>query len=237
MRSHFMRAAQKAGGTPGSPFTLVGSSTVGTATSGGTITAQIPDGTAAGDLILVVHAVRSTTDLNMSLADLTYTKIADLYADDGTADSNLGVHWKISNGTEATLNLPGGTGFTLQTCSVQVWRGATLVSPLDVTPTTATGIDTGIAVSPSITTVTDNALVLIAAGVMTATRTAVVTQPSGFTDLTVAAPPSGSIIARASIASKPTTLAGLVSGGSWSVSSGDSSFYSWAACTIALRPA
>lgn len=236
MRSHFLRAAQKAGDAPDSPFMLVGSSTVGTATSGGTITAQIPDGTAAGDFILVVHAARSTSDLNMSLADPTYTTIADLYANDNF-DSNLGVHWKISNGTEATLALPGGTGFTLQTCSVQVWRGADLVSPLDVTPVTATGIDTGIAVSPSIITVTDDALVLLAASVMTASITTVVTQPSGFTDLTVAATPSGSIITRASIASKPTTPAGLVSGGSWSVSGSSSSFYSWAACTLALRPA
>lgn len=235
MRSHFLRAAQKVAPVV-SPFTLVGSSTVGTATSGGTISATIPAGRQVGDFILVVHAARSSADLNMSLADPTYTTIADLYANDNQ-DSNLGVHWKISNGTETTLALPGGTGFISQTCSVQVWRGADLVSPLDVTPVTATGIDTGIAVSPSIITVTDDALVLLAASVMTANISTVVTQPSGFTDLTVAAPPSGSIIARASIASKLTTPAGLVSGGPWSVSGGNSNFYSWCACTLALRPA
>jgi hypothetical protein len=235
MRSHFLRAAQTDSG-PASPFTLIGSSTVGTATSGGTITATIPAGRMAGDFILVVHAARSSADLNMSLTDPAYTKIADLYAND-TVDSNLGVHWKISNGTEAALSLPGGAGFTNATCSVQVWRGVDLVSPLDVTPTTATGIDAGIAVNPPITTVTDGALVLVAASVMTGTSAAVVTQPSGFADLTVATTPGGSIITRASVASKLTASAGLVLGGSWSASGGDSALYSWCACTLAIRPA
>ena len=235
MRSHFLRAAQKVAPVV-NPFTLVGSSTVGTATSGGTISATIPAGRTLGDLILVVHAARSTSDLNMSLADPSYTTIADLYADD-SSDSNLGVHWKISNGTETTLALPGGTGFISQTCSVQVWRGADLVSPLDVTPTTATGIGTGIAVSPSITTVTDDALVLLAASVLTGNSATIVTPPSGFTDLTVAATPSGSIITRASVASKLAISAGLIASGSWSVSTSDNTAYSWCACTLALRPA
>lgn len=235
MRSHFLRAAQKVAPVV-SPFTLVGSSTVGIATSGGTISATIPSGRMIGDLILVVHAVRSATDLNMSLADLTYTKIADLYAND-SIDSNLGVHWKISNGTETTLALPGGTGFTSQTCSVQVWRGVNLVSPLDVTPTTAISTNSGLAVNPSITVVTDDSLVLLSASVMTNNNLSIVTQPPGFTDLTVAATPSGSIITRASIASKIVTSAGVVSGGSWAVSAADNTGYSWCACTLALRPA
>lgn len=232
MRSHFLRAAQKSAPVV-SPFTLVGSSTVGTTTSGATISATIPAARQVGDLILVVHAARSYADLNMSLADPTYTTIADLYAND-TIDANLGVHWKISDGTETTLALPGGTS-SLQTCSVQVWRGVNLVSPLDVTPVTATGINTGIAVSPSIITATDDALVLIAASVLTGSSATVVTQPSGFTDLTVAATPSGSIITRASIASKLATSAGVVSGGSWAVSTADNTGYSWCACTLALR--
>lgn len=235
MRSHFLRAAQKVAPVV-NPFTLVGSSTVGTATSGDTISATIPAGRQVGDLILVVHAARSSADLNMSLADPTYTTIADLYAND-TIDANLGVHWKISNGTETTLALPGGTGFTSQTCSVQVWRGADTSSPLDSTPATATGTNSGVATSPSISTITANSLVLVTACVMTGSYATVVTQPSGFTDLTVAATPSGSIITRASIASKLATSAGVVSGGSWAVSTADNTGYSWCACTLALRPA
>lgn len=236
MRSHFLRVAQK-GGTPVvNPFTLVGSSTVGTSTSAGTISATIPSGRMIGDFILVVHAARSGSDLNMSLADPTYTTIADLYANH-TIDANLGVHWKISNGTETTLALPGGTGVTLQTCSVQVWRGVNLVSPLDVTPTTAISTNSGLAVNPSITVVTDDSLVLLAASVMTNNNLSIVTQPPGFTDLTVAATPSGSVITRASVASKLAATAGLASGGPWAMSSADNTAYSWCACTLALRPA
>ena len=235
MRSHFLRAVQKLPPVD-NPFTLVGSSTVGTATSGATISATIPAGRMAGDFILIVHAARSTTDLNMSLSDPSYTTVADLYADDN-GDTNLGVHWKISDGTETTVALPGGAEFTLATCSVQVWRGVDLSSPLDVAPTTATGINSGIAVSPAIITGTADALVLGTASVMTGTRTTIVTPPPGFSDLSAGTTASGSIIPRAAVASKLALVTGSTPGGSWSISGGDSILYSWCACTIALRPA
>lgn len=235
MRSHFLRAAQKTGDTPESPFTLVGSSTVGTATSEGTITAQIPDGTAAGDFILVVHAVYSTSDLNMSLADLSYTMIADLYAND-TYDANLGVHWKISDGTETTLALPGGAGFRTASCSVQVWRGVDATSPLDVSPTTSTGIDTWKAVNPGITTVTPGSLVVLTAGMITGQFSNVLSPPAGYDNDVVAAPPSGFSSARAAVASKYSPSVGALSAGAWS-SLSTGAQYSWCACTLALRPA
>jgi hypothetical protein len=237
MRSHFLRAAQQVGSGPENPFTLVGSSTVGNSTSGGTITATIPAGRMAGDFILVVHAARSAANLNMLLADPTYTTIADLYSDvSGSVDANLGVHWKISNGTETTLALPGGTGFTSAACSVQVWRGADLASPLDVMQVAATGISTGKAVNPGITTVTDGCLVLAAATNFTVIPGIVVSPPLEYTNATVSSPPSGTLVPRASIASKFSGSAGATSGGVWVIGS-DSPSYSWCACTLALRPA
>lgn len=235
MRSHFLRAAQKAGDTPESPFMLVGSSTVGTATSGGTITAQIPNGTEAGDFILVVHSARSTSDLNMSLSDLSYTTVADLYAND-TYDANLGVHWKISNGTETTLDLPGGTGFIAAACAVQVWRGVDTTSPLDVTPSTATGIDTWKAVNPGITTVTPGSLVVVTASMITLQFSNALFPPAGYDNELVASPVSGFSVARAAVASKYSPSAGALLAGAWS-SPNDGAQYSWCACTLALRPA
>lgn len=236
MRSHFLRAAQKAGGTPENPFVLVGSSTVGTATSGATISVDIPDGTAAGDFILVVHAARSTSDLDMTLADGSYAKIADLYSND-TFDANLGVHWKISDGTEVSLALPGGAGFVVATCSVQVWRGADQSTPLDVVSVTSTGTNTGLAVNSSISTVSDGCVVLAAAAVMTGSSDTVITQPDGFLDATIAAYPAGaSVPTRAAVASKPAPSAGLSAGGQWTHAF-SSGLYSWCACTLALRPA
>lgn len=234
MRSHFLRAAQKAAPVV-NPFTLVASSTVGTATSDGTISATIPAGRQVGDLILVVHAARSTTDLNMSLADPTYTTIADLYAND-SFDSNLGVHWKISNGTETTLALPGGGGFTLQTCSVQVWRGVDAVSPLDVPAVFAVGTNSGRAINPPISTLTAGCLIICAAANISSTGNNLVTPPSGFTDKTVAEQTGATTITRASMASAFSASAGAVEAGGW-VTVGDSTSYSWCACTLALRPA
>lgn len=233
MRSHFLRATQKAGGAPDSPFELVGQSTAGTSTSGATISATIPDGTQAGDFILVVHTAYAITDLDMSLSDTSYNKAADLYANN-TYDANLGVHWKISDGTEAAIALPGGEGFRTAACAVQVWRGVDPMHPLDVPPVTATGVATWKAVSPDISTITPGSLVVLSVGV-TISSSATLIAPSGFSN-EVIYNSGGTISARSGMASKYSPQSGVSLGGQWDSSSVGSQF-SWAACTLALRPA
>lgn len=236
MRSRFLRAVQPAGAAPDNPFTLVGSSTVGTATSGTTISVDIPDGTAAGDFILVVHAARSSADLNMQLSDASYTTIADLYAND-SFDSNLGVHWKIADGTETSLSLPGGAGFIVATCAVQVFRGVNQSSPLDAAPVTSVGINDGQAVNPGITAASTGCLIIAAAAVMTGSGDVMVTPPDGFLAEDIAPYYEGSSFpTRAAIASKEVSAAGFAGGGVWSHAF-TSTLQSWTACTLALRPA
>lgn len=233
MRSHFLRAAQKAGDAPDSPFELVGQSTVGTSTSGATISAAIPDGTQAGDFILVVHTAYAITALDMSLSDISYNKAAELYANN-TYDSNLGVHWKISDGTEDIIALPGGSGFRTASCAIQVWRGIDPAHPLDVAPVSDAGAGTWKAISPGISTVTPGALVVLSAGV-TISSAATLVAPSGFSDETIYNS-GGTISARSAIASKYSPQSGVSLGGQWESSTSGSQF-SWCACTLALRPA
>jgi hypothetical protein len=121
-----------------------------TTLTGGTNTAP-----QAGDLVVI--AVATGSNVSSSQAVTGYTQIASLYSND-INDTNLWVGYKTMGLTpDTTVTIPAsGSTNDAQTVAIQVWRNVEYV-----TRTTATGVDTVLADPPSITTTTDNSIVLV----------------------------------------------------------------------------
>lgn len=95
----------------------------------------------AGDLVIVVTGWSHNADGNPGVNTAGYTEVADLYANDGR-DANLAVAWKIMGATPDTLvnvNANNSTSYSNVTL-VHAWRGVDQTTPMESTPTTATGI-------------------------------------------------------------------------------------------------
>ena len=187
-----------------------------------------------GDLVIV--AVGGATYSDMSIGVLTggYTEIADLYASD-SRDANLSVSWKIMGEVPDTvISIQGITGgSTYYTLAIaEVWRGVDPLSPLDVTSTTASGIDSAIPDGAGITPVTLGAEVLVV-GLGTSADTSI-TPPTGYSNAVSAVNPNG-VYSTLATASKTWSGSGEedpAAWTNWSTSTGDS----WAAVSIALKP-
>jgi len=180
----------------------------------------------SGDLVVVVAAGGGTSNASISVSSPSgFSEHADLYSNDNY-DINLGVYTKIMGETP-------DTGVTVSSMTnpytaVFVWRGVDQDNPLDATPTTATGTNSINFDPPSITTVTDNAIVVLIGG-MSFTGSAF-TPPGGYETLfgRLGEP---SIV----VCTKTKSVAGVENppAGSWAT---DSTLDSWAAVTMALRP-
>ncbi|WP_066210248.1 MULTISPECIES: DUF2807 domain-containing protein [Sphingomonadales] len=116
---------------------------------------------AAGDIVIVGYATCSTIDRAIGVNTAGYAEIAELYAND-TNDANLSVSWKIMGSTPDTTVAISATGSASDPGSVaiHVWRGVDATTPLDVTSTTATALNSWVPNPPSITPVTSGAVVL-----------------------------------------------------------------------------
>lgn len=122
-----------------------------------------PGAVQTGDLLIAVVWHASTTNNNPGIdasdtSGLTWTEVADLYAND-TADINLSVSWAIVTGTPPTAAIFTGPNNTADSggAAVYAFTGADLTTPMDVSVTTATGINTADPDDPAITPVTTGA--------------------------------------------------------------------------------
>lgn len=112
----------------------------------------------AGDIILTSITSKSTSDFSYTCTSPGYIELAELYAND-THDSNMAVYYKVADGTETTLAFSSST--FLHRISIVVVRGADTLSPIDVSITTATGINGTAETQPDVTTVTDEAGIIL----------------------------------------------------------------------------
>jgi hypothetical protein len=133
---------------------------------------------AIGDLVVFGSTNNATADRTFTAETGGWTKLFDLYAN-STYDTNFAVWYKyMSTAVDEIFAYNAGTSIQSNNI-VYVFRGVDNATPLDVTPTSSTSASTGIPDSPSITTVTDNSLV-IALGACTANGgLADLTAPSG----------------------------------------------------------
>ena len=103
-------------------------------------------GLAQDDLVIVTGGIGDDDNVNHDVIVNTtgYTEVADLFADD-TDDANVAVWYKFMGATpDTSVVVEGSTGGTDSSIAVvvMVFRGVNTTTPMDVTPTTVTGINT-----------------------------------------------------------------------------------------------
>ena len=188
-----------------------------------------------GDLVIVVTGWASTADGDPGVNTTGYTEVADLYGND-TRDANLSVNWKIMGSTPDTsvtvrgFNNAANGGATV----IHVWRNANSTTPMDVTPTTATGKNGAYPDSPSITASTSGAYVLTVGLGTGDTTPQTFTAPTGYGNAISVAGAGSTMSAIAVIASKAWT-SGAEDPGAWGGGESTTSD-SWAAASLAIKP-
>lgn len=194
-----------------------------------------------GDVVRVAVTCASTVDrTEAQLTPAGYTPAhADLYANDSN-DANLLVSYKVMGPTpDASVAIPASNATTAGVgYEIKVLRGVDPTNPLDVTPTTATGTNTGVANAPAITPATTGAWI-DAVGAAAVAAGAVFTNPAGmdtttnhFRSATITTTTNDANIAGALYSGWTSgSYDPAVFGGSTSTNTG-----SWAAVTIAWRP-
>lgn len=208
------------------------------------LTGGIGTAAAAGDLVVVTNSVGTAARapaLNIT-TPTGYTALTAQRTTATTYDTNVQTCYKIMGGTPDTSVTIPGSGNTAdgQAYTIQVFRGVDTTTPLDVTPTYATGSGVGNQFNAAaITPVTAGAWILACGGGASATGTTLYTAPSGF------ATGSGIWLSfNGADTNDGTVGAGYYTG--WTSGSYDpaavgggstNAANSWGATTIALRPA
>ena len=206
------------------------------------LTGGLASSPSAGDLVVIVIGSCGTqvADYDVKMTTSGYTEQVELFASD-TVKTNFGVFTKFMGSTPDTTAV-GASGFNGQyrVMLVQVWRGVNATTPMDVTLTSTTGTNGATVDAPSITPATPKSVVLAigsAADVLTASNAlSALTVPSGMTNFVGQdCFYTAYRVESAGIASVEWT------GGAYNPAAfGGGSTYagaSWAAATLALRPA
>jgi len=187
-----------------------------------------------GDVVFILNTIGGTTDLNLGVTAPTgYTELFDLYGND-TYDVNFSLSYKVMGSTpDTSVTCTGTTGATAVTCLAYVWRGVDTSTPLDVTSTSATGIDLAIPDAPAITPVTQGAMVLAFGG--SSGYDTAVTVPTGYSNGVHIAGTDTTNDAVSTAAAKLWSGSGAENPavwGGWTTSTNNT----WIAATVALRP-
>lgn len=200
-----------------------------------------PGGILQNDLVIVAYAIGDNDNLNFDMAVVTagYTEVADLFADD-TQECNLGVFWKVMGATPDTSVTVDGLGGTDAAVAavVMIFRGVNTTTPMDVTPTTATAINTMHPNPPSIDHLNPSGLWTVIAGASghTLAGTGTYTFPTGYTTDAIdrGADDTSDVTVGMGYRTNP---ADPEDPGVMTHSGTDSTAFAWCATTLALRPA
>ncbi|MDQ1283977.1 MAG: hypothetical protein QG620_325 [Patescibacteria group bacterium] len=226
------------GTTAGKAGAISGDSTI--ALNSG-LTGGIASAVAAGDLVIAVFGTGATADRTLAITDgsNSYTLIdSELYQDD-TLDTNLRVAYKFMGGTPDASTTFGPTGNANDSgaMAVYVFRGVDSSNPLDVAAVPGQAADTSRVVPPDITPSTAGAYVVVVGaaghngGADTFTSTDLVLDfftRGGTNDTNDVSIGVGHI---------NNWTSGATDAATWGHSQTDSVDFSWAAITLALRPA
>jgi hypothetical protein len=138
------------------------------------LTNGVASSPASGDLVIVSIANAAAADrrASMSVDTADYVQVSELFAN-STRDANLGVYYKVMGATPDTSVLAsvGSGSADPKIVTVQVFRGFSAVTPLDVTSTTMTALNTTKPDPAAITPTTSGALIVVAAMATTGTGT------------------------------------------------------------------
>lgn len=205
-----------------------GESTTAAAT---TITVNLPAGTAENDVSYAACDVNLSSDTNIAEDSATWGELADLYSND-SGDTNLGVFRKVQGATpDSTVTMSGGASAN-RVGLTYVLRGVDTTTPEDAATTTATGVDTGQANPPSITTATAGAWVLpFAASADTTTPTNALTNYSNLEGIGFGSSSAAVVVCSREIASPSAEDPPIYTDFQTTATR------SWSAATVAAKPA
>ena len=192
-----------------------------------------------GDLVIVTNGYSGNGNGNPGVTTAGYAEVADLFASE-LKEANFSVNWKLMGAVPDTSVTCRGSDNDNNgsACQAYVWRGADTTTPMDVTPATDTGLESSLFDSPSITPVTAGAVV-ISLGLSTAASgngDAAITAPAGYSNQVNMRAVGDFESCQTGIASKAWSGSGAEDPGAWS-NIATNSFDSWAAVTLAIRPA
>ncbi len=206
------------------------------------LTGGIDTAARANDIVVVVSGWASTTDDDPGVSTSGYTELTDLRADD-TRDANLSVAYKVMGGTpDTSVTVLGKNNAANGGAAIaHVWRGVDTSNPIDQTTTTASSANSAIPDSPSITPVTNGAVILtcgISTGDSNPTSTSgrTLEPPVGYINEKVQVGTGSTMSAIAVVASR-FSPASAINPGPWENVGESTSSDSWCAATVALRPA
>ena len=233
---------------PDSGIQFVGGNTLGklgSTSSSSTIalnsglTGGSDSGVSAGDFVIAVFGSSATADRTLAITDGTsnYTLIdSELWSDD-TRDTNLRVAYKFMGGTPDTATTFGPTGDNADAggTAVYVFRGVDPSTPLDVAAVPATGTDTSRADPPSITPTTAGAFIVCVGAAAHDGDIDTFTSSDLVGFLTVGRGDTNDITI--GIGHKADWASGPFDAAAFGHTQADSPAFSWAAMSIALRPA
>jgi hypothetical protein len=224
------------GATAGKVGATSGNSTI--ALNSG-LTGGIASAVAEGDLVIAVFGTGSTADRTLAITDgsSAYTLInAELYAND-SKDTNLRVAYKFMGATPDTATTFGPTGSASDAGAmvVYVFRGVDPTTPLDVAAVPGTGTDTSRVVPPDIEPVTAGAFVVVAGAAGHDGATDTFTSSDLVDFHTVGGNDTNDVTV--GIGHQDDWSSGATNYATWGHTQADSVGYSWAAVTLALRPA
>ena len=186
-----------------------------------------------GDIVILAYAVGSGTGTPaLSVVTSGYTSVASLFSDDAN-DTSLIVQRKIMVGTPDTSVQVSGTGNNNHAgrVAIFVFRGVNGTTPMDVTATTATGINGGRPTPPAITPTTSGAWIYSMGGSGTQAPALFTSDLPNFITATANDVNDIAIGAGAFEWTSGTYTPAQFGGNSTSTND------SWAAVTLALRPA
>lgn len=216
----------------------------GSAINGNDVTLTMPAGIAQDDVVYVAGGWGGTVDENPGVSTAGYTEFADLYQND-IYDTNFSINRKVQGATPDSSVVCFGPGVVAHSdwaaaYVAHVWTGADTTTPEDATTVTTTAPNTALWDSPSITTVTANAIV-ISCGLGTSTGAqggdTTITGPTGYSNqVDINGGVEDTASCTVGMASKLVTSPGAEDPGAWSDIT-DSTSYSYGAATIAIRPA
>lgn len=190
-----------------------------------------------GDFVIVAFAASvGTAGVTLSYRISGYDQRADLFISD-TEDTELQVGTKFMTATpdtSVTITAGSGNAAAAYMIAIHVWRNVDAATPMDTAVTTATAGNSLLVNPPAITPVTAGAqIIVVGAGAHTG---GVDTYTAGYLSNFIT---NGSddtddiIIGMGNIA----WTSGAYDPAAWTSSQADSTSFSWASATLALRPA
>ncbi len=201
-----------------------------------------------GDLVIVSGAIGDNDSLNLNIVNNTagYQEVVDIDATTDTQDVTLGVWWKLMGSTpDTSVVIEGSTGGTDSALAVVVmaFRGVNSITPFDASAVSTSGINTMHPNPPSIDHNNPSGVWTVIAGASgqtlsgTGSGTLTYTFPTGYTTNKVEEDQGDTSDVTVGMGYRSSGVSDPEDPGTMTHSGTDSTAFSWAAATLALRPA